>query len=278
MTPAHARPSGAAPLRLLGRLTGRDLFIARTLADHDVLTTSQVADLAFGSVRAAQQRLRALHAHGVTGRFRRTLLAGSEQWKHYLAPAGAALIAAERGLPAPAPGAVERRALTLAASQRLGHLLGVNGFFASLAGAVHAGDGTGALAEWWSERRCAAEFGGIVRPDGYGEWACGGHVTAFCAEFDNGTETGARVAGKLAGYADLATAQGSGVLVLLWLPSPAREAALRPVLARALPGGVSVATATPAHGRPAGPVWLPVGLSRRVPLADIPPAAAWGRG
>ena len=60
----------------------------------------------------------------------------------------------------------EGRALSWAASQRLGHLLGVNGFFTSLAGAGRASGGTSALTEWWSERRCAAEFGGIVRPDG----------------------------------------------------------------------------------------------------------------
>ena len=79
-----------------------------------------------------------------------------------------------------------------------------------------------------------------------------------------------RVAGKLVGYVDLATAQGAGVLVLLWLPAPAREAALRPALARAPPDGVSVATATGARSA-AGPVWLPLGSACRVSLSDLPP-------
>ena len=69
------------------------------------------------------------------------------------------------------------------------------------------------------------------------------------------------------------------MLVLLWLPAPAREAAVRPALLRARAGGVTVATATPDHGRPAGPVWLPLhAAGRRVPLSDLHVSApAWGR-
>ncbi len=212
--------SGSGPLALLGRLTGRDLFIARTLADHDILTTAHVADLAFGSLRAAQQRLARLYALGVTGRFRRTLYRGAEPWKHYLAPAGAALIAAERGLPAPARTVTEGRALSWAASQRLGHLLGVNGFFASLAGDGRASGGASALTGWLSERQCAAEFGGIVRPDGYGHWTCEGRVTGFFLEYDNGTETTATVAAKLGQYADLATTEGPASPCCCGCPPP----------------------------------------------------------
>ena len=208
MTPATASPGkGLDALALLRRLTSRDRFILRTLADHQVLTTDQIADLAFGSLRAAQQRLATLAALGAVGRFRRTLPAGSEPWRYYLAPAGAALVAAERGQPAPAARVIERRAVALAASQRLGHLLGVNGFFASLAAAARASGGACVLSEWWSEQRCAAEYGTIVRPDGYGAWACAGRVTGFFLEYDNGTETTTRVAAKLAQHADLADAE-----------------------------------------------------------------------
>jgi hypothetical protein len=278
MTPAAvtvARPpdGGPDPLALLGRLTPRDRFILRALADHDVLTTPQVADLAFGSLRAAQQRLKVLVTFGAVGRFRRRLPEGSEPWRYCLAPAGAALIAAERGQPAPRRW--PRHVLALATSQRLDHLLGVNGFFTSLAAAARASSGSHALAEWWSEQRCAAEYGEIVRPDGYGAWASGGHVTGFCLEYDNGTETTSRVAAKLAGYADLAVSQNTPVLVLFWLPAPARETALRPALERAVTGAVTVATAAPGFGGPAGPVWLPLGAARRVPLASLPPATSW---
>ncbi|HUY50564.1 MAG TPA: replication-relaxation family protein [Streptosporangiaceae bacterium] len=266
----RARHGGPDALDLLGRLTERDLLILATLADHQALTTAQVTDLAFGSLRAAQQRLATLTRLGAVGRFRRTLPAGSEPWKYYLAPVGAALIAAGRGQPPPAPAKVRARAVALAASPRLGHLLGVNGFFTALAAAARASGGTCALTDWWSERRCAAEYGDIVRPDGYGTWTCHGQATGFFLEYDNATETTARAAAKLAQYADLATAEETPVLVLFWLPSPAREAALRPALARAATGAVAVATATPAHGCPAGPVWLVLHATRRRPLDQIP--------
>jgi hypothetical protein len=136
-----------------------------------------------------------------------------------------------------------------------------------------------ALTDWWPEQRCTAEYGEIVRPDGYGTWASGDRVAGFFLEYDNGTETTARAAGKLAQYADLATAEDTGVLVLYWLPSPAREAALRPALERAHAhaGAVTVATATPAHGQPAGPVWLTLHGTHRVSLASLPPATIWER-
>jgi len=182
MTPAAASrywppEGGPDPLALLGRLTPRDRLILRALADHDVLTTSQVAELAFGSLRAAQQRLATLAVFGAVGRFRRRLPYGSEAWRYFLAPAGAALIAAERGRPAPAPRLVQRRALALAASQRLGHLLGVNGFFTALAAATRASQGACTLAAWLSEQQCSARFGDLARPDGYGAWASGQQVT-----------------------------------------------------------------------------------------------------
>jgi hypothetical protein len=264
---------GPDPLALVGRLTPRDRFILRALADHDVLTTPQVAELAFGSLRAAQQRLKVLVNFGAVGRFRRRLAEGSESWRYCLAPAGAALIAAERGQPAPRRW--PRHVLALATSQRLGHTLGVNGFFTALAAAARASGGACALAEWWSEQRCATQFGEIVRPDGYGAWASGDHLTGFCLEYDNGTETTTRVAAKLPGYADLAVSQDAPVLVLFWLPAPARETALRPALARAVTGAVSVATAAPGFGGPADPVWLPLGAARRVPLASLSPATSW---
>jgi len=281
MTPAPQRvPGEPGPLALLGKLTPRDRAILRVLADHDVLTTAQIAELEFGSLRHAQTRLATLAALGAVGRFRRRLAYGSEPWRYRLAPAGAALVAAERGQRPPAPRLVERRALALAASPRLDHLLGVNGFFTALAAAARASGGACTLAAWLSEQQCAARFGDLARPDGYGAWACGQHVTGFFLEYDNGTETTTRVAGKLAGYADLATSENAPVLVLFWLPAPAREAAVRRPLARALSGAVMAATGTPALGGPAGPVWLPIGAGRRVPLTGLTPLAApqIGRG
>ena len=135
-----------------------------------------------------------------------------------------------------------------------------------------------ALETWWSERRCAAAWGDHARPDGYGRWAeqlpgRPAAVTDFFLEYDTGTESLARLVGKLAGYAALAARTGITTPVLFWLRSPRREAALHARLAGPPPPGardaasasqipgVPVATAVPGSSPegPAGAAWLPAG-------------------
>ncbi len=94
------------------------------------------------------------------------------------------------------------RTLALAHSEHLGHLVGVNGFFAALAARARP---DAALAAWWSERRCTQRWGHLVRPDGFGRWTEAGRAVEFFLEYDTGSETVARVVGKLGGYTDLAT-------------------------------------------------------------------------
>ena len=164
--------------------------------------------------------------------------------------------------------------------------------------------GNAALTCWWSERRCAALWGDLARPDGYGQWTehtpAGPAVTDFFLEYDTGSENLHRVAAKLTGYRNLAARTGITTPVLFWLPTARREAALRALLAstagRGGPGtrpaggvpGVPVATTTPqaaaSGGGPAGPIWLPAGQpGPRLALAQAggttpapPPATAAG--
>ena len=116
------------------------------------------------------------------------------------------------------------------------------------------------LDEWWSERRCAREWGEVVRPDGYGVWTENTITTLpFLLEYDNGTERLARLAEKLDGYARLAAEAGHPNWVLFSFPGPRREADARRVLAHP---DVPVATAArsphPAPGfAPDAAVWLP---------------------
>jgi hypothetical protein len=163
------------------------------------------------------------------------------------------------------------RALALAHSQRLSHLLGVNSFFSSLARAAR-GHPDAALEGWWSEQRCAAQWGRLVRPDGYGRWREHDTRVEFFLEYDRGSEPVGRVAGKLPGYLALAQATGIRTPLLLWLPTPAREAATRQALAgSSLP--IATATPKPDHS-PAGPLWLPLQTNRpRRRLAQL--ASAW---
>jgi hypothetical protein len=258
-------------LAVLGRITERDRQLCRLLEDHRVLTTAQVADVGFSGERRARTRLSELYALDVLDRLRPRTGANFAPYHWVLGPLGAALVAAEAGVEV-----AEldwRRGLVhdLASSQRLAHLVGVNGFFTALLRSARTRSGC-QLEQWWSERRCGREWGEVVRPDGYGVWCEDGASTPFLLEHDNGTERLARLANKLEGYAKLAVAAGHPNWVLFTFPTPRRELEARRVLAHEC---VPVATTarTPAFA-PDKALWLPIGNSgpRRslFHLADLP--------
>ncbi len=278
---------------LAARLTARDRWLLRMLYEHRVLTTTQITELAFGTTRAATARLITLYQHRAVDRFRPLAPAGSAPLHFILDEAGAQVLAAEDGITTAELGYRRDRALAIALSAQLAHTTGANGFFTALAAAARASSGQAALGCWWSERRCAAVWGDLARPDGYGRWReqLPGHaaVTAdFFLEFDNGTENLARLIAKLAGYRDLAARTGIPTPVLFWLPTARREAALRARLAgppphgttgtasaAAIPG-VPVATAAPGTAPggpgPAGAAWLPAASpGPRLRLAQLAP-------
>jgi len=243
------------PLDVFGRLTNRDRFLCRVLWEHRVLTTEQVVDLCFNHLVTAQHRLVALYRLGVLDRFRPLRPTGSESWRYSLGPMGAALVAAERGIEAPRPSVLRDRVTALAAGQRTSHTLGLNSFFCALHKAARERPGAAVIA-WWSERRCAAEWGDFVRPDAYGIWEEDGRRVEFFLEHDTGSEPLSRVAGKLAGYRDLAEAEGTARPVCFWLATPGREPTLRRALTETT---LPVATAVVGAGSPAGAVWLVAG-------------------
>lgn len=256
MASSRLRLSDARVGEILRGLTDRDHLICHLVWEHSVLTTDQVAEACFDTLARAQVRLQRLHQLGLVDRFRPYRPAGSAPFHYVLGSAGAAVLAAERGVEVSALGYRPQAALRWAMNQRLGHLIGVNAFFTALMGTARRSGGTALLAEWWSERRCAKAMGGLVRPDGYGVWQEGPAPVEFCLELDRGTERGLRLADKLGGYADLEAATGVRRWVLFWFPSAHREAEARRTLAAA---PVPVATAADEMGRPADAVWLPVG-------------------
>jgi hypothetical protein len=257
---------------IAGRVTDRDRRLCRLLHDHRVLTTHQLTQLAFTNHNTAQDRLTILHRLGLIDRFRPHHTPGSAPYHYVLGPLGAALLAAHHD-PDPIPGLASYRrdrALTLAHSQRLGHLVGVNSFFCALAHtARHHPDAE--LERWWSEQRCASHWGQLIRPDGYGRWREHHRRVDFFLEYDRASEAPHRLAGKLNGYLQLADASHISTPVLVWLPTPARETTIR----HALTGtSFPVATATPhPNHSPAGPLWLPLNASGpRSRLIDLPQA------
>jgi hypothetical protein len=240
---------------LAGRLTDRDRWLCQLLSEHRVLTTVQLTQLAFPSADAAEHRLTVLHRLRLVDRFRPRYSPGSAPYHYVLGPLGAAVLAAHHNGDPAQLGYRRDRTLGMAHSQRLAHLVGVNGFFCALAHTARKHPDA-ELEAWWSEQRCAAHWGRLVRPDGYGRWREHHRRVDFFLEYDRGSEAPHRLAGKLAGYLQLSQASGIATPVLIWLPTPAREATVRRALAgTSLP--VATATPNPDH-RPAGPLWLPL--------------------
>ena len=260
---SRPRASSALLAHLASRLTERDRYLCQVLHDHRVLTSDQIAELAFHSHVAARHRLVTLYRLRVLDRFRPHTHTGSAPFHYVLDEMGAAVLAAQRGIDPADLGYRRDKALALAHNQRLAHLVGVNGFFSGLTAAARSRPDA-SLVHWWSERRCAATWGEIVRPDGYGRWHQNNTDVDFFLESDRGTEPLARLVDKLDGYADLQTGTGVTTWVLFWLPGPRREAALRKLLDHP---PVPVATAYPVPDcSPIDAVWLP---ANRTPWARM---------
>jgi hypothetical protein len=275
---------------LAWRLTPRDRWIIRMLHEHRVLTSHQITALAFPSFRSGRMRLRELFQWGVVDRFQPFISVGTAPMHYVLAPAGAAVLAAEDGLDVKDLGYRHDRAVGIAYSLRLAHTVGVAEWFTALVQhAHHANPGErAALGAWWSEARCARHFGDLIKPDAYGRWTAHGTEVEFFLEYDLGTEVLATLARKLAGYAALAQATGITTPLLLWLATARREASARRLLHRAWqtledPHSVPVATAAADlldpdahHPSPADAVWLPLDDDRG-PAGHVPARRALHR-
>jgi Replication-relaxation len=265
----------AALADLAGRLTSRDRELARLLAEHQVLTTEQCQALLGASPVTLGHRLVELARLQVVDRFRplTQVGAGSAPYHYVVGQAGAAVLAAEQGIDPAALGYQRDQALAVAHNGRLlAHLVGVNGFFAALAQQARRRPGA-RLVCFWPAARCAERWGTIVRPDAYGRWADPADEVDFFLEHDPGDTPPEQLAGKLAGYDDLALGSGIATPVLVWVATPEREAALRRLPP---PAPVPVATGVQTLGSPADQVWLPLGRAGpRHTLAALAHADAW---
>jgi hypothetical protein len=283
------RPASRADVLTHSRgLTARDAEVIRYLARHRVLTALQLARLVFGSYSHARSRLAVLHERGVLARFRRDIWPGSQPWRYTLGPVGAVVHAAATGAALPRPATVTETVLRLAHSAHTEHRLGVNDFFATLAGHTqHHPDC--ALREWWPENEIGETCAGIVRPDAYGEYTDHDRTLTFFFEYDNGTETLDILVEKIGKYTELADA-GIRKPILFHLPSTSREQHLHAAITRRWPTKPPVPVATlpadqlaltgnriaPARPAIVDALWLPVGRTRRRTLAELstarPPA------
>lgn len=262
----RARVDDRHLLRLASHLTERDRLVIRLLYQHRVLTSLQVCDVAFSSVRRAEARLHALYELRVVDRFRPHQWPGSAPYHWELDQAGAAVIAAERGVDVKELFWRHERAMALQDSITLSHRVGCNGFFtALLREARTAADHR--LGAWWSASYCAEQWGELARPDGYGVWHEGGVRVPFLLEYDRGTESGPRLAEKLPGYRRLLSVAVSPTWLLSCFESAGREVQARRTLADGPP---TLATAVLRRScSPASAVWLPLGGLQRLRLAEL---------
>ncbi|MGW9205661.1 replication-relaxation family protein [Embleya sp. NPDC055664] len=289
MRPTPRAAASAEHLAFLAhRLTPRDRWLARMLFEHTVLTTHQIAQLAWGGLRGANLRLLNLYRWRVVDRFQPRLDVGTAPMHYVLDVAGAAILAYEEDLEPSRLKFRHDQVMGHAHSLRLAHTVGTNGFFTPMIETARRSESPGRLSAWWSETTCFEYFGEHVRPDAYGRWRQLGGDMEWFLEFDTGTERPARrLASKINGYAKLATITGITTPVLIWTPTVSRESALRHALVDILsllaePDLVPLATATieqatSANAKdPSEAEWLPLGPRRtlpRVKLVDL--GTAW---
>jgi hypothetical protein len=150
---SRRRSSGRAWERRLfelpSHITERDRMICRLLYDHRVLTTSQIADVGFDSLRIAQQRLSLLYDLHVVDRFQPRRFSGSAPLHYSLGKAGAFVIAAEMGVELSDLHWRPEDHTVLSTSRHLDHLVGCNGLFTGLLRAARSSSGL-LLDNWWS--------------------------------------------------------------------------------------------------------------------------------
>ncbi|MCP2343721.1 replication-relaxation family protein [Actinomadura rupiterrae] len=279
------RPTTAPPPRmspellaeLAHRLTDRDRYILELVWDHRVLTTHQLAAICFSTPGKARHRLLELFRMSALERVQPWTPVGTRPWHWVLGPAGAHVLAGQRGIDISELGYKRTTALAVCHSRQLGHQTGVNEFFTQLHHHARVRNNGSAVKEWWPQRRCASLWGDLVRPDAYGRWAEPGPGDGlaevdFFLEHDTGTEPLPKVAEKLACYRALAESTGISTPVLFWLPSRARETNLQRLIRTSpVPAATAVHSGVQPDDGPAEQVWLPIGPSaRRARLIELP--------
>jgi hypothetical protein len=269
---------------LAGRLTVRDRWITRMVAEHRTLTSTQIAAIAFTSRRAANLRLLQLYQWRILDRFQPHVAVGSAPMFYVLDVAGAHTLAYEDGLDPQALHFHAERSVGIGHSIRLAHLHGVNTVFTGLIAHARQHPDT-AVTAWWPETRCVRAFGDLVRPDGYGKWREADREIEWFLEHDTGSYALTKVTTKLADYATLATTTNITTPVLFHFTSAAREAHARAALAAAhhdLPRPEQVPIATTASLAEedtdmSGRVWLPLHHAQGGRLRLIDLASQWPR-
>jgi hypothetical protein len=183
-------------------LDERDHQILLSLIEHKVLTTHQITNLCFRSLRRCQHRMRELKEMGLVSSFSvgRGFGEGRAPACWHLTKPGLVEIADAKDVrTSDLPWVPDSSYRT---SKMIAHRLGVNAFFCALAEASRVLQGH-CLATWRPEhwvRTKAAE----IKPDGFGRYLHPGGACEFYFEYDRATEARGALTRKLEGYLKLA--------------------------------------------------------------------------
>ncbi|WP_412538732.1 replication-relaxation family protein [Longispora sp. K20-0274] len=269
MTTTFTPTMTAAPVGALHRLTSRDLAVLELLAEHEVMSTRQIAAVFFPTVRAAQNRLAILHRLDVVSRHAWGHPSGGHaEYLYSLGPLRALVRPHAAGRIDPAvvaPAHHDEWMWQLIGSPRLRPTLAANGLFTALIAHSRTHPAT-RLARWWSGPRAAATFAQYrIRPHGHGVWQAHGRTVGFFLEGDTGDDQS--LLARIAGYRHLSVT-GPRYPVLLRTADPDRRDQVRALLTGE--PGPTVAVAA-AEDDPARRTWYLPG--RRFLMRERRPCA-----
>lgn len=255
------------------RTTARDRWLLAMLHEHQILTTEQITDLAFGAPRTARRRLAELTALGLTERTRSNPAGpGASHYLYTLGTAGAVLLGAERDQDPKQLRYDRARTRRIPLRPDLRHTLGCNTLMIHLATA-HRTATAGQLTTWLGPLASLRRWGDQIRPDAYGTWTnlTHGEQHGFFLEYDTGTESLTQLAAKIHGYTRFARNHTGHHSILIHTSTPSREARLHQLLTETH-GTCPVPIATATGPNPHGPVWLAYTATHRTSIADLPAA------
>lgn len=259
-------------LRLAPRITNRDRQILVALWEHRVLTTHHLQHLFFPEAgsRRARSRLLSLHRYGVIDRFRRHAHDRNAPDHWILTPTGAVMVALHQGKEPDALKFRSDRALAVAHSPKLNHILGLAQTRVDfLRGARASG---AELKEWLGERECEKRFGYDVRPDARLLWCENGLNLRAFVEYDTGTESLTQLKNKMSGYKSRARFRDVVTLVLFIVHSAERGENAAQKLAETCSDRLQVYLTTHHELEQPGagaPIWRAARKLRPVRLRDI---------
>jgi hypothetical protein len=262
-------------MRLAPRITDRDRRILVGLWEHRVMTTDHLQRIYFTAAgpRRARSRLLTLYRYGVVNRFRRHAHDRNAPDHWILSPTGAVLVALALDKEPDALNFRSDRALALAHSPRLDHILGLAETHAVFQ--ESASENNARLARWDGERECERRWGWHVHPDAYVRWEHRDVAVDAFVEYDTGSETLTQLKNKMPGYARRAGSSDLPSIVLVLVHSDQREDNAARKLAGHCTGTVGVYLTThhrlAVHGA-AEPIWRLANGRKRVALEEIPDA------